>query len=262
MPDDTERAAVDRQHNREMRRTSDSIERLLVASLWLAYLPVVFLLLTALGAFGYGIATFFNAFSSIFHHPFPVGHNIGLFLLDFDLFLIGATALISAIGFYELFLGDIRDGRGAPLPGWLAMRDLNDLKGRVVSMIVLVLAVTFVEDVVDAPAAMEALQLGAGITLVIIALGVFIWLAGHGGGDGSLPPPRDAEQPLPSPAGSPADHRAGVHSPGFGAYQEWGGTGSLAVLRTVRIFSMSCLAVKGFWMKATSFPVSGSWFAV
>ena len=179
MPDDRERAAVDQEPRREVRRTSEGIERALIASLYLAYLPVVFLMLAAMGAFAYGSALFVNAFSNIVRHPFPVGHNIGLFLLDFDMFLIGSTALISAIGFYELFIGDIREGRGAPLPGWLAMRDLNELKARVISMIVLVLAVTFVEDVVDAPDALQALELGGGITVVIIGLGVFIWLVGH-----------------------------------------------------------------------------------
>jgi len=48
--------------------------------------------------------------------------------------------LISAIGFYELFIGEIRVGGIARMPAWLEMRDLNDLKGRVLAMIVMVLA--------------------------------------------------------------------------------------------------------------------------
>ena len=35
------------------------------------------------------------------------------------------------------------------LPGWLRMNDLNDLKARVISMIILVAAVTFVDVVVE-----------------------------------------------------------------------------------------------------------------
>jgi len=130
MPEERESVAGDTEPPRYARRSSVRVEQALVGSLWLAYIPVAFLLLAALGAFVYGVAVFINAFSGILHHPFPVGHHIGLFLLDFDLFLIGATALISAIGFYELFIADIDRRQAGLLPRWLAMNDLNELKAR------------------------------------------------------------------------------------------------------------------------------------
>ena len=180
MPEDPESVAGDTEPPRYARRSSMRVEQALVGSLWLAYIPVALLLLAALGAFVYGIAVFINAASGIVAHPFPVGHHIGLFLLDFDLFLIGATALISAIGFYELFIADI-DGRQAGLlPGWLAMNDLNDLKARVVSMVVLVLAVAFTEEAVDSPDGLYIVEFGGAVTLVIVALTVFIRLSGRG----------------------------------------------------------------------------------
>jgi uncharacterized membrane protein YqhA len=94
--------------------------------------------------------------------------------------LIGATLLISAIGFYELFIKEFDLQAATRLPAWLQMRDLNDLKGRVVAMIVLVLSVSFVEVVVDAPSGRQALQLGAGVASVILALTIFLRLGGHG----------------------------------------------------------------------------------
>jgi uncharacterized membrane protein YqhA len=111
-----------------------------------------------------------------------VGHQVGLFLLDIDLFLIGATLLISAIGFYELFIGEIRVGGIARMPAWLEMRDLNDLKGRVLAMIVMVLAVTFVELVVDVNDGLQVLEYGGGVALVIVAVTVFLRLTGHANG--------------------------------------------------------------------------------
>ena len=92
--------------------TSDEeVERFLGLSLRLAYIPVVVLLLAALGAFVYGSAFFVHALIHVADHPFPVDKQIGLFLQDVDLFLIGATLLISAVGFYELFIRQIhRDG--------------------------------------------------------------------------------------------------------------------------------------------------------
>jgi uncharacterized membrane protein YqhA len=155
------------------------LERALAASLSLAIIPVAFLILAALGAFIYGAAVFVDSVIDIARHPFPVGHQIGLFLLDIDLFLIGATLLISAIGFYELFIGDIRVGGEARMPAWLEMHDLNDLKGRVLAMVVMVLAVTFVELAVDAENGLNILEIGGGVALVILAVTVFLRLTGH-----------------------------------------------------------------------------------
>jgi uncharacterized membrane protein YqhA len=156
------------------------VERLLAESLRLAYIPVAVLLLAALGAFVYGTVLFVHSVRQIVDHPFPVGHQIGLFLLDIDLFLIGATLLISAVGFYELFVREIRFESSPRVPAWLQMNDLNDLKGRVIAMVVLVASVSFVEVVVDAPTGRQALQLGLGIASVIIALTIFLRLGGHG----------------------------------------------------------------------------------
>jgi len=160
------------------------VERILAESLRLAYIPVAVLLLAALGAFVYGTVFFVHSVRQIVDHPFPVGHHIGLFLLDVDLFLIGATLLISALGFYELFVREIRFETSTRVPAWLQMNDLNDLKGRVIAMIVLVASVSFVEVVVDAPTGRHALQLGLGIASVIIALTIFLRLSGHGGEGG------------------------------------------------------------------------------
>jgi uncharacterized membrane protein YqhA len=160
------------------------VERVLAASLRLVYIPVVVLLLAGLGAFVYGTVVFVHSVQRIVNHPFPVGHHIGLFLLDVDLFLIGATLLISAVGLYELFIAEIHRGPATRLPAWLEMRDLNDLKGRVIAMIILVVSVSFVEVVVDAPSGRQALELGGGVAVVIIALTIFLRLSGHGGESG------------------------------------------------------------------------------
>ena len=158
-----------------------TFERVLAGSLRLAYIPIVVLLLAALGAFVYGTYIFVHSIAQIADHPTPVGHHIGEFLLDVDLFLIGATLLISAVGLYELFVRDIQFEGTTSLPAWLQMRDLNDLKTRIIAMIVLVLSVSFAEVVVDAVAGRQALELGGGIALVIVALTAFVRFGSHGG---------------------------------------------------------------------------------
>jgi len=142
---------------------------------------VVVLLLGALGAFVYATVVFVDSVRQIVDHAFPVGHNIGLFFLDIDLFLIGATFLISAVGLFELFIKEINRQKTSSIPAWLDMRDLNQLKARIIAMIVLVLSVSFVEVVVDAPTGRQALELGTGVAVVIIALTVFVRLGSYGG---------------------------------------------------------------------------------
>jgi uncharacterized membrane protein YqhA len=146
------------------------------ASCTLMAIPVVVLVLSALGAFAYGTDVFVNAARDVSRHPLPVGDKVGYFLVIIDLFLIGATMMIAAIGLYELFVakGEERTA-GSALPKWLEMRDLNDLKARVVAMAVLVSATTFVEVLVDGAATgYEVLEVGAGIALVIAALTAFL----------------------------------------------------------------------------------------
>jgi uncharacterized membrane protein YqhA len=89
--------------------------------------------------------------------------------------------LSAAVGFYELFIREIKFTESTKLPSWLEMRDLNDLKGRVIAMIVLVVSVSFAEVVVDAPSGKTALELGAGIALVVVALTIFLRLTIYGG---------------------------------------------------------------------------------
>jgi len=137
--------------------------------------PVIVLLLSALASFAYGTDVFIRSAVSIVEAPQLTSHNLGFLLLLTDLFLVGATLMIAGFGFYELFIGRIdAGGPGMRLPGWLRMHDLNDLKARVISMIILVAAVTFVDVAVEAKDGLDTLYLGVGVAVVIAALTAFL----------------------------------------------------------------------------------------
>jgi len=138
-------------------------------------LPVVILLLSGIGAFIYGTAVAIHSVIEIAHHPFAV-HNLRVFLTEIDTFLIGATLIIAAFGLYELFVARIEPASlRLPLPRWLEMTDLNDLKARVISMIILVVAVSFVDVLLEfRQATLEILYLGVGVAVFIIALTVYL----------------------------------------------------------------------------------------
>ena len=158
----------------------DTAERVLEGARLAVVVPVATLLLAALGAFVYGVAYFIDSIRVIVDHPFPIGRNIGLFVVLIDLFLVGVTLLIAAVGLFELFLAPETAGSERKLlPAWLVIRDLNDLKVRVLSMIVLVSVVSFTDLVVDFRSGRDVLYLGVGVAVVIVALTAFVRFGGR-----------------------------------------------------------------------------------
>ena len=151
-----------------------AFERLLAASRALVVVPVIVLVTAALGASVYGAYYFVRTVQQTIDHPLPAENHIAGFLIVIDLFLIGATMFIAAIGFYELFMSRVDPPGAKPLPHWLLMQDLNDLKARVIAMIVLVAAVSFIQVLVDFRSALEVTELGAGVAVVIGALTAFL----------------------------------------------------------------------------------------
>jgi uncharacterized membrane protein YqhA len=152
-------------------------ERILALSRLLVLLPVIFLVLDAAASFVYGADILIRTLAEVIGEPAHVGARLGRFLIVMDTFLVGVTLMILAFGFYELFV-PTREHSGQKfwLPGWLEMHDIEDLKARVVSMLILVAAITFVDRLVESKNPDEILFLGVGISIVIVALTAFLWL--------------------------------------------------------------------------------------
>ena len=167
-------------------RLGRRFERGLSLSRVVVVVPVIVLLLSAMASFAYGTDVFVRSVTHVVDDPQLTSHNLSFLLLLTDLFLIGATLMIAAFGFYDLFIGKIgASGPGVWLPGWLRMHDLNDLKARVISMIILVAAVSFVDVVVDSKGGLDTLYLGVGVAVVIAALTAFLHFGRMDGGERS-----------------------------------------------------------------------------
>jgi uncharacterized membrane protein YqhA len=163
-------------------RLQRTFERGLTLAQLTVLLPVVVLALSGVGAFVYACVYAVDSVRDIVHEPFHP-QNLRLFLTEIDLFLIGATLIIAAFGLYELFIARIEPGpRGRRVPAWLEMNDLNDLKARVVSMIILVVAVTFADILLEFQRGPDILYLGGGVALVIAALTAYLRYASNGAG--------------------------------------------------------------------------------
>lgn len=85
-----------------------------------------------------------------------------------DTVLIAAALVIIGIGLYALFVGKVH-----ALPHWLEVENLDDLKDKLVSVVVAVLAVNFFTRVVEWDGGPSILYLGAGVGLVIVSLAAY-----------------------------------------------------------------------------------------
>lgn len=86
-----------------------------------------------------------------------------------DLFLLGTVLLMIALGLYELFINSDLD-----LPEWLQIRTFDDLKLKLVGVVIVVLAVLFLGQIVAWDGERDLLGFGAAIALVIAALTYFL----------------------------------------------------------------------------------------
>jgi uncharacterized membrane protein YqhA len=139
-------------------------------SKYLALIGVIALLLATIAAFAWGTLKTVDTVSLVIS---SLGRDkaITVELIEIvDSFLIATALLIFSVSLYELFIDKL------DLPGWMLAHNLYELKTKLSSIIVLVMAVKFLEKLLDVKDAASLLQIGAAITLVsavLIAFGYF-----------------------------------------------------------------------------------------
>jgi uncharacterized membrane protein YqhA len=92
-----------------------------------------------------------------------------------DVFLIAIVALVIGLGLHRLFVDETM-----PLPRWLKIDDLEDLKGYLVSIVIAVLAVLFLRQAVERAGDIDLLRLAGALALMIVALVLFLAMRVHG----------------------------------------------------------------------------------
>jgi uncharacterized membrane protein YqhA len=95
-----------------------------------------------------------------------------------DLALLAVALYITGVGLFELFIAPVH------MPEWLTITSLDDLKSRLVNIVVVALSVSFFGQVVTWNGVTNLLPLGVAIGVVILALAAFgaLRLGSHGEG--------------------------------------------------------------------------------
>jgi uncharacterized membrane protein YqhA len=86
-----------------------------------------------------------------------------------DIFLLATVLYIIALGLYELFID-----QQVPVPNWLEIRTLDDLKDKLIGVVIVVIGVGFLGQFTTWNGETNLLISGGGAALVIAALTFFL----------------------------------------------------------------------------------------
>jgi uncharacterized membrane protein YqhA len=102
------------------------------------------------------------------------------FIEILDLFLLGTVLYIIALGLYQLFIDD-----RLPLPAWMHLHTLTDLKVELINVIIVLLGVSFLGAVVQWDGSPNILALGLAIGAILAAYALLLRSGGRLSGGGS-----------------------------------------------------------------------------
>jgi len=86
-----------------------------------------------------------------------------------DLFLLATVLYLISLGLYELFIDD-----SIPVPEWLVIHTLDDLKEKLVGVVIIVFGVLFLGKLIGWDGESDILSPGLSVAAVIVALTYFL----------------------------------------------------------------------------------------
>lgn len=141
--------------------------KLLDKTKYLAFVGIASLLLASVAAFGWGAVKTFNVITLIVT-SYGKDSYIAVSLIELvDSFLIAIALLIFSVSMYELFVGKLN------LPDWMLAHNLHELKTKLSSVIVLVMAVKFLEHLVEWKNSIDLLFFAIAVSVVSATLIAF-----------------------------------------------------------------------------------------
>jgi len=87
-----------------------------------------------------------------------------------DAILLGTVLLVIGYGLYELFIDPEIE-----VPAWLRVRNLDDLKSKLIGVVVAIIAVVFVGVFVDSKRAADVISYGVGAGALVLGLAIFAY---------------------------------------------------------------------------------------
>jgi uncharacterized membrane protein YqhA len=148
------------------------LRNILAGSRYLIIIAVLGSLVGSIIVLGYGAITVVGVLITIFfnrnHFTTEEAKIVAASSVELiDLFLLSTILYIVSLGLYRLFIDS-----NLPLPDWLIITDLNDLKERILGVIIVLLAISFLGYVVEWHFGdYSIVALGLAVGLVLFSIG-------------------------------------------------------------------------------------------
>lgn len=140
-------------------------------SRYLSYVAITGMLFGVLSALYVGAEKTVKVIQVAFLHYESTSPTLYVLFEALDSFLVAIALLVIAISLYELFIG------GLEVPDWMLVKNLDELKAKFGSVLIPIMAVKFVQKLLQSESALETLYYGVAVALVAFALTAFNWVA-------------------------------------------------------------------------------------
>ena len=144
------------------------MKRILGLTRYVVFVPAIASIIGAVLLMAQGsleiLQVVFNALTS----EFGLKETIVEVLTAVDAILLGTVLLVIGYGLYELFIDTEIE-----VPLWLRVEDLDDLKSKLIGVVVAILAVVFVGVFVDSNRSDDVISYGVGAGALVVGLAIF-----------------------------------------------------------------------------------------
>lgn len=138
---------------------------------YLSHIAIVGMLVGVMAALYVGIEKTVKVVQiAVLHYE---SNNPTLYVLfeALDSFLVAVALMVISVSLYELFIG------GLKVPDWMLVKNLDELKAKFGSVLIPIMAVKFVQKLLQSESSLETLYYGIAVALVAFALTAFNYVA-------------------------------------------------------------------------------------
>jgi uncharacterized membrane protein YqhA len=144
------------------------MNRILASTRYIAVIPSIAAILGAILLMVQGSVAMVQVIIDVITDGTKLKITIVEVLTAVDAILLGTVLLVIGYGLYELFIDeDLR------VPIWLQVHDLDDLKSKLIGVVVAIISVIFVGVYVDANRASDVIAYGVGAGALVVGLAIF-----------------------------------------------------------------------------------------
>ena len=160
------------------------MNRILAATRYIAIIPAIAAILGAILLMVQGSVAMMQVIINVISEGTKLKLTIVEVLTAVDAILLGTVLLVIGYGLYELFIDEDLE-----VPVWLQVHDLDDLKSKLIGVVVAIISVIFVGVYVDANRASDVISYGVGAGALVVGLAIFSYATRK---DPSQKPPKRA----------------------------------------------------------------------